>query len=398
MNRRVILIVLDSVGAGASEDAALYGDAGANTLKHIDAAVGGLRVPVMQSLGLGNVLDAPGIPPQIPVAGAYGRMKEKSPGKDTTTGHWEMMGLLLPRAFPCFPDGFPQELIGEFERQIGRKTLGNIAASGTVIIEELGPEHLATGFPIVYTSADSVFQIAAHEDVIPLEELYRMCRIARAILTGDYGVGRVIARPFIGQPGSFTRPPRRHDFALEPPRHLLDIIVESGLKVYGVGKIHDIFAGRAVPESFSTDNNADGVNKIVTLLHNSEAGLIFANLIDFDQLYGHRNDAAGYAGALQEFDSMLPGIIAVLQSEDLLIITADHGCDPLFPGTDHTREEVPLLACAPWIKGGHDLGLRSSFADIARTIADYLGLNAAELAGQSFLAELQKEGEACERC
>lgn len=388
MQRRVILVVLDSVGAGASEDAALYGDAGCNTLGHVDEAVGGLNVPALESLGLGNILPLSGVRPAQPVHSAYGRMSELSAGKDTTTGHWEMMGLVLKQAFPTFPDGFPLPLIREFEAAIGRPVLGNKAASGTVIIEELGAQHLATGYPIVYTSADSVFQIAAHEDIIPLEELYGMCRTARSLLQGEYAVGRVIARPFIGRPGSFVRPPHRHDFALEPPRHLLDLLQEASLPVYGVGKILDIFAGRGLTRSVAIASNDDGVDRILSAMQDCAGGLIFANLIDFDQLYGHRNDASGYARALESFDRRLPEMMQAMEAGDMLIISADHGCDPVFPGTDHTREEVPLLVYAPWIEGGPSLGLRSSFADIAQTIGDYLRVDARNLAGRSFLPEL----------
>lgn len=388
---RVILIVLDSVGAGASDDAALYGDEGCNTLLHVDEACGGLRLPALERLGLGSILAFRRLRPGAASGAAYGRMKEQSAGKDTTSGHWEMMGLVQKQPFPTFPGGFPAPLIKSFEQAIGRPVLGNKAASGTVIIEELGPAHLATGYPIVYTSADSVFQIAAHEDIIPVEELYEMCRLARRLLTGEYAVGRVIARPFAGSPGSFVRPPRRHDFALEPPRNLLDILVDAGLETWGIGKIPDIFAGRGIQRALGTTCNVDGIDRIREAMENCARGLIFANLIDFDQLYGHRNDAPGYGRALEEFDARLPLIMEMMKPADMLVITADHGCDPAFPGTDHTREEVPLLVYAPWITGNRDLGLRSSFADIARTIGDFFQLDCSELAGESFLSEIQGE-------
>jgi phosphopentomutase len=344
----------------------------------------------MAQLGLGNLEDLKGVPPVPNAAGAFGKMKEKSCGKDTTTGHWEMMGQILSQPFPTYPHGFPDELIKEFERLIGTRTLGNKVASGTVIIEELGREHIKTGFPIVYTSADSVFQIAAHEEVIPLERLYEMCRIARGLLTGKHGVGRVIARPFIGEPGHFIRTPNRHDFSREPDKNVLDSIVESGQKVIGVGKIKDIFAGRGITESYPTKNNRDGIDKIISIMENEFEGLIFANLIDFDQLYGHRNDAAGYARALEEFDSSLPDIMTAMLPEDILIITADHGCDPTTTSTDHSREHVPLLIYGKNLVPGVDLSLRNSFADLGLSIADHLGVEAEGIEGESFYPLVRK--------
>lgn len=384
MKRRSILIILDSLGVGGTNDCHLYGDQGCNTLKNIAAVVGNLNLPHLKQLGLGNIIEIKGVPAAAAPLGCYGKMNEKSLGKDTTTGHWEMMGIILPSSFPVFPDGFPPQVISSFEEAIGRKTLGNKTASGTVIIEELGKEHMRTGYPIVYTSADSVFQIAAHEEIIPLEELYEMCRIARELLVDEHGVGRVIARPFIGSPGSFKRTTHRHDFSLQPPANLLDYIIQAGQKVIGVGKIKDIFAGRGVSDSFATENNDDGIDKILTALQGDFNGLIFANLIDFDQLYGHRNDPLGYATALEKFDLRLPQIIDHLQEDDLLIITADHGCDPTTAGTDHTREYVPLLVYGPKFKHGIDLGVRETFADVGATIAEHLNIENYHLGGESF--------------
>lgn len=386
MNRRVILIVLDSLGVGEAPDSHLFGDQGCNTLKHTAEAVGGLNLANLQQLGLGNIVSVQGVPAAAEPRGAYGRMQEKSPGKDTTTGHWEMMGLVLDQPFPTYPQGFPGELIEEFEKRIGRKTLGNKVASGTVIIEELGAEHMQTGYPIVYTSADSVFQIAAHEEVIPLEQLYQMCKTARELLVGEHAVGRVIARPFIGEPGSFVRTSHRHDYSLEPPQHVLDHLLSHGCEVIGIGKIQDIFAGRGISQSMPTANNQDGVDKILAALELNLPGLVFANLVDFDMLYGHRNDPEGYAKALEDFDARLPEIMGKMKGEDLLIITADHGCDPTSPGTDHTREYVPLLVYGSTVKPV-DLGIRSTFADVGQSVVDYLEVPAQNLAGKSFLPE-----------
>ncbi len=390
MGTRAIVIVLDSMGAGECADSCLYGDQGSNTLAHTALAVGGLDLPHLQELGLGNIIDIKGVPPVDLPRAAYGKMQEKSPGKDTTTGHWELMGLVLKQAFPTYPNGFPPALINAFERRIGRKTLGNIVASGTEIIKELGPAHMRTGYPIVYTSADSVFQIAAHEEVIPLETLYQYCRMARDILTGEHAVGRVIARPFIGEPGSFVRTANRHDFSYEPDTTLLDHIKSSGQTVIGVGKIKDIFAGHGISESYPTVDNQDGIDKILKNLNRDFRGLLFANLVDFDQLYGHRNDPDGYARALEEFDQRLPEILALLNPQDCLIITADHGCDPTTSSTDHSREYVPLLVYGQEIKSAVSLGCRESFADVAATLADYLGVSSDKLAGKSFYSCLKK--------
>lgn len=385
MSKRAILLVLDSVGIGAAEDSCIYGDEACNTLKHTAEAVGGLKLPHMQALGLGCLEALPGVEPTLKPKGAYGKMVERSKGKDTTTGHWEMMGIVLEQPFPTYPHGFPRDVIQELEKQIGRGTLGNVVASGTEIIAQLGKKHLETGFPIVYTSVDSVFQMAAHEEIIPVAELYRMCQIAREILQGPNAVGRVIARPFIGSPGSFVRTPRRHDFSLQPGPNILDSIVASGQKVIGVGKIKDIFAGRSITESYPIENNRDGMQKIVAILKGEFAGMVFANLIDFDMLYGHRNDVQGYAGALEEFDRWLPELYATMGPEDVVFISADHGCDPTTCGTDHTREQVPVLVYGENIAAGAAIGTRSSFADLGQTVADYLGVEAKMYAGQSFL-------------
>lgn len=396
-NRRVILIVLDSVGAGEAPDAAAYGDVGSNTLGNIAAAMGGLHLPNLQKLGLGNILPLAGVPAVAEPAGAFGRMQEISCGKDTTAGHWELAGTPLLNPLPTYPHGFPAELLAEFERQIGRGALGNIPASGTVIIEQLGEEHLRTGKPIVYTSADSVFQIAAHEEIIPLPQLYEMCQIARRLLVGEHGVGRVIARPFVGQPGSFKRTANRRDFSLPPPAgNLLETVQSAGLPVVAIGKIHDIFADRHIDFSYPTKDNADGMQTILTTMAKHQTGLIWANLVDFDMQFGHRNDVAGYAAALEAFDAWLPQLLAQLQPADLLLITADHGNDPTTSSTDHSREYVPVLASGAMVAGGRDLGIRPSFADLGATAADYLGAGKlpALPAGNSFLPYImQIEGE-----
>lgn len=386
--KRTILIVLDSAGIGALPDADRYGDSGADTLGHISERVGGLKVPNLIRLGLANIRPFPFLQPVEQPAGAFGRCAEQSNGKDTTTGHWEMAGIILEKAFRTYPNGFPPEIISEFERRIGRKTLGNVVASGTVIIEELGEEHMRTGYPIVYTSADSVFQIAAHEEVIPIEELYRMCQIARELLVGEHAVGRVIARPFIGQPGAFKRTERRHDYSLKPPKPmLLNKIQALGLEVMAVGKIKDIYDGSGVTQHKPTKSNQDAVDKTLEFMEQRDHGLIFTNLVDFDSLYGHRNDVEGYARALQEFDQRLPEILERMDRDDLLFITADHGCDPTDDSTDHSREYTPLLVYSPRYQGGVNLGTRSTFADIGQTIAEALGT--AIDAGTSFLSQLK---------
>lgn len=372
---RVTLIVLDSVGVGALPDAADYGDEGSNTLANIAQAVNGLKLPNLAGLGLGHIHPIAGVAAVTDPAGAYGKMAEKSVGKDTTTGHWEMAGIILDKPFPTYPHGFPPDLIAEFERRIGRQILGNVVASGTQIIEELGPEHMQTGKPIVYTSADSVFQVAAHEEIIPLEELYRICRIAREMLDGEHKVGRVIARPFVGQPGSFRRTANRHDYAVPPPRpNILDSLHRAGIKVMGVGKIYDIFAGEGISEAAKTKDNMDGVDKTIEFMHKSTGGLIFTNLVEYDSVYGHRNNVPGYAKALQDFDQRLPEIMAAMLPDEVLIITADHGCDPTTVSTDHSREYVPLLVYGKQVKKGVNLGVRSSFSDVAATLGDFFGV------------------------
>lgn len=381
---RIVLIVLDSVGCGDAPDVAEFGDEGSDTLANIARAVEGLNLPHLGQMGLGNLTGIQGVPPNPQTIGAYGRLTEVSGGKDTTTGHWELAGVPLPEPFPLYPNGFPAEVMVAFERRIGRQTLGNYPASGTEIIKALGPEHLATGRPIVYTSGDSVFQIAAHTEAMPLAELYRICQIARDLLVEPHNVGRVIARPFIGEPGNFTRTEDRKDFSLFPPADtILDVAKAAGLSVMGVGKIEDIFAHRGLTHSNHTGNNMAGVEAIIDFCRQSEPGLIFANLVDFDALYGHRNNPQGYAEALEAFDARLPDIQAALQPGDVLMITADHGNDPTTPSTDHSRERVPLLISGRAIKPNTDFGTRSSFADLAATIAALLGLNWPG-AGESF--------------
>ena len=387
---RIIWIVLDSVGIGELPDAADYGDVGRDTLGHV-ARSRPLHLPNLVRLGLANIKPLANLAPPPRPAGNFGKGATVSPGKDTTTGHWEMAGIWLDQAFPVYPHGFPPEVIGEFERRIGRRTLGNEPASGTEIIKELGEEHVRTGFPIVYTSGDSVFQIAAHEEVIPIAELYRMCEIARALLDGPNRVGRVIARPFTGAPGNFRRTERRHDYAVEPPRPmLLDVLADRKIPVFGVGKIHDIYNGRGVNDYATTKNNSDGMVKLTEALSRQSSGLIFANLVDFDMLYGHRKDVEGFARSLEEFDALLGPFLAALRASDLLLITADHGCDPdpVNPTTDHSREYVPILAYSPGTRpGGVNLGVRSTLADMGQTIAENFGAKIPH--GTSFLGELR---------
>jgi len=385
---RVIWIVLDSVGIGELPDAAEYGDAGRDTLGHI-ARSRPLALPNLARLGLANIKPLAHLNPPAKPAGCYGKGATVSPGKDTTTGHWEMAGIWLDRAFPVYPHGFPQPLMDEFERQIGRRTLGNKPASGTEIIKELGEEHVRTGFPIVYTSGDSVFQIAAHEDVIPVRELYRMCEIARKLLDGPNRVGRVIARPFTGARGNFRRTERRHDYAVEPPRPmLLDVLADLRVPVFGVGKIHDIYKGRGVGNYATTKDNADGMAKIRAALTSEPHGLVFANLVDFDMLYGHRKDVEGFARSLEEFDRLLGPMLESLRDSDLLLITADHGCDPdpVNPTTDHSREYVPILAYSPSARAGVNLGTRETLADMGQTVAENFGGSIPH--GTSFLAQI----------
>lgn len=383
---RVILIVLDSVGIGEMPDAAAYGDVGSDTLGHI-ARERVLRVPNLCRLGLANIRRLHGLEPDASPIGSFGKCALASPGKDTTTGHWEMAGIRLEKPFPLFPHGFPREVMDEFERRIGRRALGNKAASGTEIIKDLGEEHMQTGSPIVYTSADSVFQVAAHEEVIPLFELYKICEIAREILRGPYEVGRVIARPFIGEPGSFTRTANRHDYAVAPPKGmLLDQLESRGVEVYSVGKIFDIFLGRGIREYERTNGNTDGLAKTICAMDAVDRGLIFVNLVDFDSLYGHRNDVEGYARALEEVDAWLPLFETNMREDDLAILTADHGCDPTTPSTDHSREYVPLLVYSKSARRRVNLGTRATLSDIGQTIAGNFGTRLGQ--GASFLGEI----------
>ena len=385
---RVIIIVLDSVGIGEMPDAELYGDKGSNTLGNIAKSIGGLRLPNMGKLGLGNIGDIYGIKKIDNPLGNYGKCAELSKGKDTVTGHWEISGVVLEKPLKTFPNGFPTEIIEEFQDSIGRKIIGNKVASGTEIIKELGEEHVKTGYPIVYTSADSVFQIAAHEEVIPLENLYDMCKIARKMLTGENTVGRIIARPFIGEKGNYTRTPNRRDFALDPfNKTILEYIKEDNLNVMAVGKIEDIFNGKGVTEAVHIKNNSEGVDRTIEYMKEDKEGLIFTNLVDFDMLYGHRNDIEGYAKALVEFDKKLPEIISTMKNEDILIITADHGCDPTTASTDHSREYIPLLVYGKSIKSGVNLGIRSCFCDIGKTVLDILHIKN-NLYGESFKDKL----------
>ncbi len=385
MFKRAVIIVMDSVGAGAMPDADQYGDLGSDTLGNISRALGGIKLPNLGSLGLGNLHSIQGVPPAEEPLGMFGRMAEASQGKDTTTGHWELAGIISTQAFPTYPGGFPREVMDAFEEAIGTKTLGNYPASGTVIIEELGKKHMETGWPIVYTSADSVFQIAAHEEIIPIERLYEICTIARNLLDGPHRVGRVIARPFVGEPGKFSRTRNRHDYSVSPPQKtLLDHLQEKGLDVIGVGKIKDIFNGSGVTESHGMKDNAQGLEVTRDLLKKDNRGLIFTNLVDFDMLFGHRNNVRGYADALEEMDAYMPRIFEAMRDDDILFITADHGCDPTTTSTDHSREYVPLLVYSPSVTGGVDLGIRGSFCDIAKTIATIFGIPDRIECGQSF--------------
>jgi phosphopentomutase len=384
---RFVILVIDSCGAGALPDAAAYGDEGANTLGNLARRVGGLRLPTLQSWGLGNLTDIAGCLPTASPRASFGTMAELSHGKDTTTGHWEMVGVVLEKGFATFPKGFPPELMQEWLRLSGAPGyLGNEPASGTQIIEELGREHLASGWPIVYTSADSVFQIAAHEQRVPLETLYRWCEAARTV-GKKWGIARVIARPFVGEPGKLVRTYDRRDFSQPPPPGtVLDVLAGAGVQIVGVGKIPDIYDGRGMARSVHTEGNADGLRKTEELLGDLGPSLLFVNLVDTDMLYGHRRDAPGYARALEEIDRALPAIASALRPEDVLVITADHGNDPTFPGSDHTREQVPVLAYSPRRARGAALGVRESFADLGATVSEYFGAKAPR--GRSFLAEM----------
>jgi phosphopentomutase len=384
---RAIVIVLDSVGIGELPDAALYEDQGSNTLGNIAAQVP-LRIPHLSALGLSRLADLTDGPPVASPTAAFGRMVERSSGKDSVTGHWELMGLVLDRPFPTYPHGFPPAVIAEFEARIGRPSIGNVGASGTAIIDELGARHMETGHPIIYTSADSVFQIAAHEGIVPVAQLYKWCLAAYDITVKGLGLGRVIARPFIGLPGSFQRTANRHDYAMPPTSDtLLDRLVAAGHHVSSVGKVSDLFAGRGISESHPTRNDAEGVDRVQQLMVTQSRGLIFCNLVDFDTVYGHRNDPAGYAGNLERFDARLPELLAMLRDDDLLIVTADHGNDPTTPSTDHSREHVPVLAYGRRVTAGRDLGTRATFADLGQTLAANFGVGPLPN-GTSFLADI----------
>jgi phosphopentomutase len=384
--RRAVLLVLDGVGAGEAPDAALYGDSGSNTLGNLAQAVGGMELPALESLGLGRVLPLSGVSERVQPLGAWGRMTPASAGKDSTTGHWELAGVQLERPFPTYPQGFPPSVIAEFERRTGRKVIGNLAGSGTELIERFAPQQLLTGAWIVYTSADSVFQIAAHEDVIPVDELYQACAVAREILVAPHAVARVIARPFTGSAGSYVRTPGRRDWALPPPAPtLLDALQEAGVPRQGVGKVDDLFAGRGIAAKHTADN-AEGIAAILEWLRGGSGGLLFANLVDFDQRFGHRNDVAGFYQALREFDAALAELLAALRRDDLLFVTADHGNDPTTPSTDHSRERVPLLLAGPRVRAVN-LGERDTFADVGATIAEWFGI-AFRGSGSSFLREV----------
>jgi phosphopentomutase len=386
---RVFLVVLDGCGIGEMPDADGYGDRGSHTLRHVAEYAGGLALPNMESLGLGHLAAMPGVRALADPAGARARLMERSAGKDSTTGHWEMMGIVLERAFPTYPDGFPLELLERWCEQVGRGWLGNVAASGTEIIQRLGEEHERSGKYIVYTSADSVFQVAAHERTVPLEEIYAACRAVRVMLQGDHAVGRVIARPFEGSPGAYRRTANRRDFSLEPfEPTVLDRLRERGARVTTVGKVDDLFAGRGVSDAIHTKSNAEGEAVLLDLAKKPGEGLVFANLVDFDTQYGHRNDPAGFARALVEFDDRLGELLGRLREDEMVWVTADHGNDPTTPSTDHSREYTPLLVAGPRVKRGVDLGTRTTFADLGATLAELFGV-VPPRHGRSFLKELR---------
>ena len=388
-DRRVFLIVLDSYGIGELPDAADFGDVGSNTLRTITKSKE-YDTPLMKKMGLFHIDGVDYMEKEENPIGSFGRLAEVSKGKDTTIGHWEIAGIVSERPLPTYPDGFPEDLLEEFSRLTGRGVLCNKPYSGTEVIKEFGEEHLKTGALIVYTSADSVFQVAAHEDLVPIEELYRYCEIARGLLQGEHGVGRVIARPFVGKPGNFTRTPRRHDYSLMPPKTtMLDVLKKHGYATRGVGKIYDIFAGKSISDTVRIQNNVDGMEKTIAIMDEDFKGLCFVNLVDFDMVYGHRNDIDGYARAASGFDRQLAEMVGKMKDTDIVMITADHGCDPGFKGTDHSREYVPFLAYGKDIKAGVNLGTRATFADIAATIQDIFGVEQ-ETAGVSFKEQILK--------
>ena len=382
MSKRVFVIVLDSLGVGAMPDANLYGDTGSNTLAALRSSAL-FNVPCLASLGLFSIDGIAPLSLPLDAAGSYGRLAAMSPGKDTTTGHWELAGIVLDKPFPLFPSGFPKAVTEQLQRVSGRGVLCNKPYSGTKVLADYGQQHIETGAVIAYTSADSVLQIAAHEDIIPLEELYRVCEAARDIMQGDFAVGRVIARPFTGEYPNFTRTKNRRDYSLLPDATMLDYIKDAGLDVIGIGKISDIFAGRGLTRSITTKNNAEGMHATLELVREDFSGLCFVNLVDFDMLYGHRNDVDGYAQAMSDFDSDLKCLLPLLRDDDILLITADHGCDPSTPSTDHSREYVPLLVYGSSVQSGVNLGTRESFADAAATVQEYLGLPV-KTSGRSF--------------
>jgi len=374
--KRIFLIVLDACGVGELPDAMEYGDSGSNTIGNTARAVGGLHCPHLDRLGLGKIIEVDGLSTDLPALGGYGKMAERSPGKDSISGHWELAGLITERRFPTYPNGFPDGVTAEFTRKTGYEIMGNKPASGTEIIRELGEKHLKTGKLIVYTSADSVFQIAAHTDKVPLEELHRICLISREMLTGEHSVGRVIARPFIGRPGSFVRTADRRDFSLPPPdKTVLDYVLAAGIRTVGVGKIDDLFAGAGLAEKIHTRSNIEGMERTMELAKEVERGFIFVNLVEFDMLWGHRNDPQGFAASLETFDRQFGELLPLLAKDDLLLISADHGCDPTTPSTDHSREYVPLMTYSPGLPADVPLGVRSTFADVAATIAEVFGVS-----------------------
>lgn len=387
--KRAILVVLDSVGIGEMPDADQYGDVGSNTLGNIADQVGGMEIPHLEKLGLGNIAPLKGVAVMDTPEGAFGKSAELSVGKDTVTGHWEMSGVILEKPLNTYPEGFSKEIMDAFESKIGRKTLGNVVASGTEIIERLGDEHVKTGYPIIYTSADSVFQIAAHEGVIPLDELYRYCEVAREMLVGDWQVGRVIARPFVGEDGVYTRTENRKDFALDPfNKTILEYVKEARQNVMCVGKISDVFNNIGVTHSVHTKNNMQGVDETLKFMKEDLGGLLWTNLVDFDMKYGHRNDYVGYYNAIKEFDERLPEILETMTEDDILILTADHGCDPTTPSTDHSREYIPILVYGKNVKPGANLGVRRTFSDIGKTVLEYLGVQN-DLYGESFWSDIK---------
>ena len=389
--QRVIIFVLDGVGAGAAPDADVYGDIGSNSLSNTAKAVGGLKLPNLESIGFGRITPMEGVKSVNHATGAFGKLTPKSSGKDSVTGHWELMGIFLEKPFPVFPDGFPPAVLKEFTEMTGLEVLANKAASGTEIIQEYGEEHIRTGKPIVYTSADSVFQIAAHEDIIPIERLYEICKISREILVGEYGVGRVIARPFTGKKtGEFERTSRRHDYPRYPETDtMMDKLLNAGFDVYATGKIDDLFGNRGISVTNHTTNNHDSLKATIEFMQKDFQGLLFANLIEFDQIYGHRNDARGYADALEEFDSFIPQIQANMNENDIVVVVSDHGVDPTTESTDHSREYSPLLVFGKPVKENVDLGVRGSYADVGATIAEIFDLEPPQI-GKSFFEEIRR--------